>query len=199
LNWFSLGVWAGLVGAGLIQVRAGADPVGLVGVSAPAPNSNASVSLGWTASPSTNVTGYYLNWGLASGYCTNQLDVGNVVSATIGGLATNTTYYFNIVAYDATGDQAPPSNELAYLATCAPAGSLSPLLLFKCQPANSNSAAVSVNFQGSVGATYAIQATRNFQQWTTIFTTNCLTDGPILYQALDSTGYPSRFYRVQRQ
>jgi hypothetical protein len=198
LNWFRLGFWAGISGAAALQFFAAADQVAMIGVSTP-PAPNATVSLGWTASPSTNVTGYYLNWGLASGNCTNRLDVGNVVSTTIGGLSTNTTYYFNIVAYDAGGDQAPPSNELAYLATCAPAGSPSPLLLFQCQPTNANAAAVSINFQGSAGAKYLVQATQDFQQWTTIFTTNCLSDGPVLYQAVDSAGYASRFYRVQRQ
>ena len=183
----------------MLHLRVAADPVALVGVSTPPPAPSASVSLGWTGSPSTNVTGYYLNWGLVSGNCTNHLDVGNVVSTTIGGLTTNTIYYFNIVAYDATGDQAPPSNELAYLATCAPAGSLSPLLLFQCQPTNANSAAVSITFQGSSSATYVVQATQDFRQWTTIFTTNCLADGPVLYQAIDTAGAPSRFYRVQRQ
>ena len=78
------------------------------------------VGLAWDPSPDARVAGYFLCWGLASGQCTTPLNVGDVTSATVGGLTTNTVYYFNVVAYDATGQQAVPSNEVQYSITNSP-------------------------------------------------------------------------------
>ncbi|MGO8927524.1 MAG: beta strand repeat-containing protein [Limisphaerales bacterium] len=85
------------------------------------------VALGWNPSPDTNADGYFLCWGLASGACTNLLDAGNSTNATVAGMATNVTYYFTIVAYDAAGDESPPSNEIAYpLGTVTTLGPVAP-------------------------------------------------------------------------
>jgi hypothetical protein len=47
--------------------------------------------------------GYKVRWGTESGVYTNVRDVGNVLSATIGGLFADRTYYFVVSAYDADG------------------------------------------------------------------------------------------------
>jgi hypothetical protein len=78
------------------------------------PTASDLVSLGWNPSPDAKATGYFLCWGLASDACTNLLDVGNVTSATVAGLATNVAYYFTVVTYDAAGDRSPPSNVIGY-------------------------------------------------------------------------------------
>src|ERR1043166_29132 len=78
-----------------------------------APLSTHLVNLGWIPSPDS-VLGYFLDWGLASGDCTERLDAGNVTSVTLGGLETNITYYFSVVAYDDSGQESPPSNEAEY-------------------------------------------------------------------------------------
>ena len=75
----------------------------------------------WNPSPDTNVAGYFLCWGLASGQCTNLFDFGNVTEATLGSLQTNVAYFFTVVAYDAAGNRADPSNEIQYMDTNAPA------------------------------------------------------------------------------
>lgn len=181
--------WLVLLVAGLLQTRAAVVPLS---VTVSNPPSGAAVRLGWTASPSTNVTGYFLNWGLASGQCTNQLDAGIVTNTWVSGMASNTIYYFNVVAYAAARDQAPPSNELAYSPT-------PPVLTLRSQPNGSGPATVSLSFQGTAGTTYLIQATPDLQQWTTVWTTNRVASGPIVYSASDPPVYPKRFYRVIRQ
>jgi hypothetical protein len=182
------GLSLALVSAAFLQCRATITPLSITqGTN----SSGLTASLGWTPSPSTNVTGYFLNWGLVTGQCTNQLNVGNVTNSTVSGLTTNVTYYFNVVAYDATGDQAPPSNELAY----SP-----PILTLSLQLQGSGTnRTVGVNFQGTAGATYVIQATQDFRQWTTLGSTNCVTAGPIVYAVADPALYPRRFYRVSKQ
>src|SRR2546423_15015301 len=67
------------------------------------------VAIAWNPSPDL-VTGYFLDWGFTSGQCTNRLDAGCVVSAGLGGLQTNTTYYFSVTAYDGMGQESAPSN-----------------------------------------------------------------------------------------
>ena len=100
-----------------MSLRAQVRPLYVSSPSTNQPSSGAEVSTGWNPSPDTNVTGYFLCWGLASGQCTNFIDVGDVTNATLGGLTTNTWYYFNVVAHDDGGDQAVPSNEIQYMAT----------------------------------------------------------------------------------
>jgi hypothetical protein len=70
------------------------------------------VTLGWSPSPDTNVTGYLVLFGTASGIYTSQLDVGHTNSATVKELATNLTYYFRVMAYGSSGQESPPSNEI---------------------------------------------------------------------------------------
>jgi Fibronectin type III domain len=182
--------WLSLLGAGLVQCWADVTPLSITPINGS--SSGLSVNLAWTPSPSTNVTGYFLNWGLASGQCTNQLDVGNVTNTTVAGLTTGVTYYFNVVAYDAAGDQAPPSNELAYPPP-------PPTISLQLQRNGTNAPLMSVRFLGTAGNNYTIQATTDFKQWVTIGTTNCSVDGLIAYMTADPAIYPSRFYRVLRQ
>ena len=193
-------LYLALLGLGLVQLRADVAPLSITASSNPPPSSLV-VSLSWNPSPSPTVKGYLLNWGLASGQCTNKLDVGNVTNTTVSGLATNATYYFNLVAYNNAGDQAPPSNEIAYRAPANPWTSPSPTLSLQLQSANgTNAAALRLSFQGNAGLTYTIQATADLQQWATIWTTNCLADGAVVYSAVsDLRSYPRRFYRLLRQ
>jgi hypothetical protein len=154
------------------------------------------VSLGWNSSPSTNVSGYYLCWGLASGACTNHLDVGNLTSATVGGLAPKVTYYFTVVAYDYRGDMAPPSNEVSYAAPASPPPATPAVLTVALQGSGSAANILQLSFEGKAGATYQLQATDDFQNWETIWTTNCLADGPLAATVTDLASHPQRFFRV---
>lgn len=175
-----------LLCAAVTQAQAGLAPLVVTSSGAP----GLAVTLAWTPSPSPSVSGYFLNWGIVSGQCTNQLDVGNVTTTTLSGLSTNVNYFFNVVAYDPAGDQAPPSNELAYPAPVA--------LTFQVQGRGA-AATVNVSFQGNGGSTYVIQATQDFQHWVTLCTTNCVATGPVIYVANDPGVFARRFYRVGRQ
>jgi len=158
---------------------------------------SSAASLAWDPSPDITVVGYFLCWGTASGQCTNQLDAGNVTSATVGGFTSNTMYYFNVVAYNAIGQQADPSNEVQYSITnsSAPVG---PLLAIQPGLSGTNLAAICLSFQGSAGAAYAVLATQDFIQWDTIWTTNCAADLSVIRLTLDVTNCTRRFYRLVR-
>src|SRR5208337_4594618 len=61
------------------------------------------VLLKWNPSPSSNVAGYNVYYGTASGTYANGVGVGNATNATITGLAVGVTYYFDVTAYNSFG------------------------------------------------------------------------------------------------
>jgi hypothetical protein len=107
-----------------------ASPLLSASTNTPAPTNGAqsdlvglptTVTMAWNSSPDGNVAGYFLCWGLASGQCTNRLDVGNATSGVLSGLQPDVVYYLTVVAYDGAGRESPPSNEVAYSTTVAAA------------------------------------------------------------------------------
>jgi hypothetical protein len=154
------------------------------------------VTLAWNPSADPAISGYFLCWGYAVDQCTNQFDVGNVTNASVGGLSLGLVYWFDVVAYDATGDQSAPSNEISYQPSVAarPASPPPSLSLGVAQSNGRNVAQLS--FQGQAGAIYELQATTDFQHWESILTTNSPADGLVLIQSQDMSLYPHRFYRL---
>ncbi len=59
------------------------------------------VSLGWSSV--NGATSYSVKYGTKSGVYTITINVGNVTSHTVAGLTNGTTYYFVVVAHNATG------------------------------------------------------------------------------------------------
>ncbi len=71
----------------------------------------AQVSIAWN--PDTGqVAGYKLAYGTSTGNYANTVDAGNNTSYTLQNLS-GATYYFVVAAYDSSGNQSPPSAELA--------------------------------------------------------------------------------------
>ena len=163
-------------------------PSPLVQAASPNTPQSAAVSLAWCPSPDATVTGYFLCWGLSNTSCTNALDVGNVTNATVEGLSAGRMYYFTVVAYDGAANQAPPSNMISY--TAPGALSIQPVGVKAGGPG------MSLNFQGTAGMLYAIQATEDLKTWSTILTTNCASAGLIGFQVTNFTAYPQRFFRL---
>jgi hypothetical protein len=90
----------------------------------------AQANLSWAApttytdgTPLTTLAGYKVYMGTASGSYTQNIDVGNSTSYTIGNLNDGTTYYFAVTAYDASGDVSGYSNQ-ASLTTSAASSTL---------------------------------------------------------------------------
>ena len=81
-----------------------------------------SLSLAWDASPDSSVVGYIVEWGESSGSYTDEVDVGNVTTATIDGLADGQTYYVIVRAYTSDGTQSGPSNQAVGVATGSSSG-----------------------------------------------------------------------------
>ena len=69
----------------------------------------------WDASvPSTEVAGYFLYYGGATGSYRNRFDVGLTTNGTLSDLAAGTTYYFAATAYTSSGLESDFSNEAVW-------------------------------------------------------------------------------------
>ena len=86
----------------------------------------AQVTLTWNASTSSNVAGYKIYYGTASGNYPYSVDAGNTTSYTLSGLSTGATYYIAAITYDSSGDQSGDSNEVSYTVPSPCTYSISP-------------------------------------------------------------------------
>ena len=73
-----------------------------------------SVTLAWSANPSSEVTGYRVYYRTSSGGQTTSENVGNVLSATISDLSDATTYVFSVTAYNGAGLESSHSSEVSF-------------------------------------------------------------------------------------
>jgi len=111
------GLSAGIYQATItMKVKRGAPtkiPVTLtVSPSSQPPPSAATATLAWSAITDPSLSGYNVKVGTASGLYTRTITVGNVTSYTVDSLATGTTYFFSVTAYNSAGESSP-SNEVS--------------------------------------------------------------------------------------
>lgn len=78
----------------------------------------ATVTLGWTASPDSTVTGYVLYYRSAT--TTNRVDVGSALMCIIPNLGAGTTYTFYATAYNSDLVESVPSNSVDYTPSLSP-------------------------------------------------------------------------------
>ncbi len=79
-----------------------------------------SVTLAWDPNPEPDIAGYILHYGTSSGSYSNSVNVGNVTTNTVAGLAVNVTYFFAVTAYNASGLESDFSNEVSYTVDLVP-------------------------------------------------------------------------------
>jgi len=87
----------------------------------------AQATLSWSAPTTytdgsllTNLNGYTVHTGTASGSYSKNIAVGNVTSYTVSSLNDGTTYYFAVSANDASGNASKPSNQVSFTTPAAP-------------------------------------------------------------------------------
>jgi hypothetical protein len=145
-----------------------------------------SVSLDWNASTDTNVVGYNVYYGPASGVYTNETDVGTNTVTTISGLEEGQTYYFSVTAYNSAGMESPYSSPISFIV---------PGILLLTQGTNSGS--FNITFPVAPGHWYEVQASSDLITWTTIDLTATMTSN-LWVQFSDPLAslYSNRFYRL---
>lgn len=71
------------------------------------------VTLAWDANSESDIAGYRLRYGVSSGSFTTTIDAGKNTSAIVLDLTPGVTYFFAVTAYNATGLESLPSNEIS--------------------------------------------------------------------------------------
>ena len=150
------------------------------------PGTNSAI-LAWDRSPSTNVTGYRLHYGVASGNYTNSVAMtGNLTTNTVRGLVSGVRYFFAVTAHTAGGLQSDPSNEISFV----PNPSAFPISV-------TTTNRTSLTVRGLAGQRHSILATQNFTNWTVIATVTLGASGSVNFTDPNAASYSRRFYRTQ--
>lgn len=79
----------------------------------PPPTTVTTASLTWDAVTSTNLAGYKVYVGKASGMYGTPIDVGKVTSYVASNLVLGNTYYFVVTSYNGSGIESVPSAEVS--------------------------------------------------------------------------------------
>lgn len=77
----------------------------------------AQATLAWNPNSETDLAGYKLYYGTATGAYSSAVDVGNRTTHTLTGLVAGQSYYVTATAYDATGLESARSAELVFSAS----------------------------------------------------------------------------------
>ena len=92
------------------------------------------VTVSWDANSENDLNGYKIYYGKSSRNYDQVIDVGNVVTSTIGDLEANTTYYFALTAYDFVGNESSFSDEVSANISAGDGGDTTPPALVAVAP-----------------------------------------------------------------
>ena len=148
----------------------------------------ADVNLAWNQSTDPMVAGYNLYYGRVSGIYTNKASTGLATGAVTSGLLVGVTYYFAATTQNAVGVESAYSSEVVYT---VPTQSQNVRVL--AMPAGQ----FALTLTGTVGHTYNIQATQDFQTWTIIGTVTVGASGTLNFTDTNAASFSRRFYRTQ--
>jgi len=169
--------------AGILMALLFLSPGGLRGQTS---GGSYTVNLAWDASTSTDVTGYLIHIGTASGTYTASIVVGNVTSGTVSGLAEGVTYHFTVTAFNAEGLESGFSNEVNFKTG---------LHTSRIRIAEDGKPVLHV--RGLVGRQYDIEASVDLDAWTLIETATVPEGGSLVFSDPAAGNYPQRFYRTR--
>lgn len=141
----------------------------------------------WNRSTSSQVTGYRIYYGIASGNYTNSVTVGNVADYTISNLVNGVTYFFATKAYTASGLESAFSNEALFV----PGGGATLQLRMAA-----NKQAI-LTLTGKSGHTYQIQSSANLTSWNVIGSVTVGGSGTATFTDTSAPSYTKRFYRTR--
>ncbi len=145
------------------------------------------MTLGWDASPASNVAGYALYYGTASRNYTVRMDVGTNAVSTITGLKEGLTYYFALTAYNAQKSESAPSGEIMYIVPG----------ILALAPMSNPADPLNIQFPVAPGVQYTVQASVDLKNWSNIWQTGVATANTwVAFQDVQSSSFPKRFYRL---
>ncbi len=140
----------------------------------------AQVTLAWDPDNVSNLAGYKVYYGTASGSYHWNIDVGNVTTYTLNGLTIGTTYYAAATAYTTSGLESSFSNQVMYTV---------PSCTYAISPSSASFAASGGT--GSVSITtqpYCNWTTSSGASWITVNTGSGIGSGSMTYSIAPNTG-----------
>ncbi|HZM04411.1 MAG TPA: fibronectin type III domain-containing protein [Candidatus Saccharimonadales bacterium] len=147
------------------------------------------IAVSWNPSAASAVAGYAIYYGNASGQYGFRIDAGTNTSASIPNLTEGETNFFVVKAYTSGGTESTPSNEISYIVPG----------VVRVAPGNGSQQPAVVSFPVAPGHTYNLQATVDFQSWSTIWQTTGVTNGWVQFADPEAAGMKMRFYRLAMQ
>jgi hypothetical protein len=148
-----------------------------------------SVTVTWNSNTDSNIIGYNVYYGGASGTYTNMISVSNVTNTTISGLLAGVTYYFVVTAYNSLGQESVYSGEVSHSVVGLPT---MPTVQCCSAPVGQFSLIVA----GVIGHTYDIQATQDLTNWTVIGSVKLGAGGSLNFTDTNAANFSTRFYRT---
>ncbi len=137
---------------------------------------------------SPGVAGYHVYYGTASGQYFSTVFVTINTSITVSGLREGTTYYFVVTAYDDSGLESDPSNEVAYTVPC-------PTLRMQQILSAEFPTAFSIVSGSRTIAQWALEASEDLRTWRTLSQgTNSVPNVAVLISPPTA-----RFFRLRSQ
>lgn len=162
----------------------------------------ADVTLAWDPDVSADITGYRLYLGTTSGVYIQTSDVGITTSTMVSNLIIGKTYYFVVTAYNSSGLESPPSNEVSFTPTSStpgpsPTPEPGPAQILTPVPGGSlNSGTVTFNWTSGSATDYVLligssSGIGDYYSSGILSTFSCLatnlpTDGRMIYVTLGS-------------
>jgi hypothetical protein len=166
------------------------------------------VTLEWDPNPEPEVSGYRLHFGTEPGSYDQSRDAGNQTTASVSELVAGKTYYFVVTAYDASGNESLPSNEVSFAAPW-PENLLAKTVLVPLEPEAAGQAPHCEPKHNPAGMDFALQVSAPNWPAVTLFASDDLRSwiplgtvpnptGRIVITDLESRMFPSRYYRAGR-
>lgn len=115
-NGLAAGTYSGSMKVTLSKGGSVSIPVTLTVASATSTKAVTTVTtatLTWMPNTESDLAGYKVYMGNASGVYGTPVDVGNVTTYAVGNLASGTTYYFSVTAYDQSKNESVYSSEVS--------------------------------------------------------------------------------------
>ncbi len=142
------------------------------------------VTLAWN--PTIGAAGYLFYNSSDGVNFDSPIDVGPNLTVALSGLQAGTTNYFYVAAYDANHVVGTASTVISYL---VPGGMV-------ITPKTSARTATALRFSAIPGRTYAVQASADLANWTTLWETTAASNQWVNYQDPMGATLQMRFYRV---
>jgi len=169
--------------AGVVLLTWLCNPACIAATTAPLTN----VNLAWNRSPSSNVAGYRIYFGIASGSYTNSVTVGSVTNYTISNLVNGVTYFFASKAYTTNGIESLFSNEALFV----PGGAA---ILQLTMAANRRA---NLTLTGKSGHRYEIQGSADLTLWSVLSTVTLVTGNTTNFTDTNAPSFAKRYYRTR--